>query len=112
MQAGMLVESSLENYWISATCDVNYLSILPGGFVEEHEWRIVDELQCDWQSFPLSSRQIPSPRLPRIHQTQRPKDLVDLQWFHLKMEVNRNKSVDKYRKSWSTGNVVSAEMHE
>lgn len=51
---------------------------LPGGLVEEHDWRVVHQLQSDGQALPLSTRQAARPSVGTGQQAQRCQDLLDL----------------------------------
>ena len=51
----------------------------PGWLVEEHDGRIVDELERDGEPLALAARQVLRPRVLRLQQRQRAQDLVHLQ---------------------------------
>lgn len=52
--------------------------IVPGGLIEEHDGRIVDQLEGDGQSFTLTSREAACPSLSTFKETQSGQDLVHL----------------------------------
>lgn len=51
---------------------------LPGGLIEEHDGRIVDQLQRDGQALPLAAREAASSRVGTRQQAQGRQDLLDL----------------------------------
>lgn len=51
---------------------------LPGGLIEEHDRRIVDELQRDGQALALAAREAASSRVGARQQAQGRQDLLDL----------------------------------
>jgi hypothetical protein len=64
-------------------CGCEELSIsvrwVPGGLVEEHDGRVVDELESDGEAFALAARQVGRARVLGLLQTQHAQDLIHLQ---------------------------------
>lgn len=60
--------------------------VVPGGLIEEHDGRVVDQLEGDGQSFTLTAGEIAGARLSTFQEAQRCQDLIDL--IHHKQHVN------------------------
>lgn len=50
----------------------------PGGFIEEHDRRIVDQFQGDGQTFTLAAGQRAGASVGTVQEPQRREDLIDL----------------------------------
>lgn len=55
---------------------------LPGGLIQEHDRRVVDELQADGQSPALTSREAVGASLCTAHQAKSCQDIVHLSRTH------------------------------
>ena len=56
----------------------HYTHHRPGRLVKEHDWRVVDELQCNWQTLALTAGQVGRARVDGVQQTQVTQHLVHL----------------------------------
>lgn len=52
--------------------------VVPGGLIEEHDGRIVDQLEGDGQSFTLTAGETAGARLSTFQEAQRRQDLIHL----------------------------------
>lgn len=50
----------------------------PSGFIEKHDWWIVDQLQSNGQSLSLATRQMRRPGFRTVKQSQCHQDVLDL----------------------------------
>lgn len=61
--------------------------IVPGGLIEEHDRRIVDQLEGDGQSFTLTPGETAGTCLRTFQETQSRQDLIHLRHKHNKLQL-------------------------